>query len=153
MAGYDMKKYLICLFALSTCASSYAADIVGVWRSIDDKTGFAKALVEIKQESDNTYSGTIIKIIPRPNYTPKEFCQRCPEPYTNKRILGLTVINGLKQSENRPNVYDSGKILDPLSGNIYSNKAKISADGRRLTMRGYIGVSLLGRSQTWLREE
>ncbi len=46
----------------------------------------------------------------------------------------------------------SRRLLDPLSGRIYRCKAKLSPDGRRLTMRGYVGVSMLGRSQSWIRE-
>lgn len=138
---------------LSLSVFAQANDIEGTWRSIDDRTGFSKGLVEIKKEADGTYSGTIIKVIPRPGYTPKETCQRCPAPYTDKPMIGLKVLTGLKDVPNKPGHYDGGKILDPLSGKIYSDKARLSSDGRRLTMRGYVGVSLLGRSQTWMREQ
>ncbi|WP_168379875.1 DUF2147 domain-containing protein, partial [Acinetobacter cumulans] len=49
--------------------------------------------------------------------------------------------------------YSGGKIIDPLSGNIYSTKAKLSSNGKRLTLRGYVGVSALGRSQTWIKAD
>ncbi len=147
-----MKNWTLGLVCLMSCAMSHAADVAGIWRTIDDRTGFSKALVEIKKQPDGSYTGTIIKIIPRPNYTPKELCQHCPAPYTDKPILGLTVLWGLKADPNRPNQYTGAQVLDPLSGKIYKGKAKVNADNRQLTMRGYVGISALGRSQTWIRE-
>ncbi|RYY77989.1 MAG: DUF2147 domain-containing protein [Moraxellaceae bacterium] len=147
-----MKKWLLGLVCVMTSVLSHASDIAGVWRTIDDRTGFSKALVEIKKQPDGSYTGTIIKIIPRPNYTPKEFCQHCPAPYTDKPILGLTVLWGLKPDPNRPNQYTGAQVLDPLSGRIYKGKAKVNADNRQLSMRGYVGISALGRSQIWIRE-
>jgi uncharacterized protein (DUF2147 family) len=136
------------------CASfAQAADLSGTWRTIDDKTGFSKGLIEIKKDSTGAYNGSIIKVIPRPGYTPKETCQNCPAPYTNKPMVGLTVLSGLQQDPNNDKNFINAKVLDPLSGKIYKGKAKLSSDGRRLTMRGYVGISALGRSQTWIRED
>lgn len=136
------------------CASfAQAADISGTWRSIDDKTGFSKAIIEIKKDSNGVYQGKIIKLIPRPGYTPKETCQKCPAPFTNKPTVGLNILMDLEQDPKKDNNFINGKVLDPLSGNIYSTKVRLSSDDRRLSIRGYVGVSALGRSQTWLREE
>ncbi len=126
--------------------------IEGNWRTIDDKTGFAKAIVRIQKVSNNTYEGTITRIIPRPDYVPKVYCQNCPKPFTDKPILGLHVIWGLRDDPDRPRQYKSGRVLDPLSGHIYNAKARLSGDNRRLLMRGFIGFSALGRTQTWIRE-
>ncbi len=128
-----------------------AKDITGTWRYIDDKTGEAKGLVKIEKQSNGTYAGTALKITPRPGYTPKEFCTNCPAPYTNKPIVGLQVISGLK-TENQVN-YTNGRIIDPVSGKIYSLKGHLSADSKKLFLRGYLGISAMGRSQTWLRVE
>ena len=128
-----------------------AKDITGTWRYIDDKTGEAKGLVKIEKQSNGTYAGTALKITPRPGYTPKEFCTNCPAPYTNKPIVGLQVISGLK-TENQVN-YTNGRIIDPVSGKIYSLKGHLSADGKKLFLRGYLGISAMGRSQTWLSVE
>jgi uncharacterized protein (DUF2147 family) len=145
---------LTCLMTL-TASFAHAADtdLSGLWRNIDDKTGFAKGIVRMNKEADGTYSGTIIKTLPRPDYTPKEFCQKCPAPYTDKPIIGLKVLTGLKVDPTKPNHYQDATILDPLSGRIYKAKARLSPDGRRLSMRGYVGVSMLGRSQSWFRED
>ena len=136
---------------LSANSAVFAQDLTGTWQQIDDKTGSPKAIIDIRKESDGTFTGKITKITPRPGYTPRETCVDCPAPYTNKPILGLDVLTGLKASGSSN--FISGKILDPLSGKIYSTKAKLSPNGNRITLRGYIGVSALGRSQTWIRHD
>lgn len=146
-----MRK-LISALALSSLSSlAFANDLSGLWQNIDDKTGSPKALLEIRKDNKGTFTAKVIKITPRSGYTPKETCVGCPAPYTNKPILGLDVLTGLRESS--ANNYDQGKILDPLSGKVYSTKAKLSPNGKRLTLRGYVGVSALGRSQTWIRQD
>lgn len=75
----------------------------------------------------------------------------CPAPYTNKPILGMDVVTGLKHGEGLN--YTNGRILDPNTGKIYSMKAKLSSNGKRLHLRGYLGVSALGRNQIWIRND
>ncbi|OTG80048.1 DUF2147 domain-containing protein [Acinetobacter sp. ANC 4648] len=146
----NIKLFSTCLL-LSMSNLIFAQDISGLWQSIDDKTGAPKGIVELKKDSNGTYTGTIIKVTPRVGYTPKELCVNCPAPYTNKKIIGINAITGLRHIEG--NDYSDGKILDPNSGKIYSLKAKLNPNGKRLQLRGYIGVSILGRSQTWIRIE
>ncbi|MDH0029656.1 MULTISPECIES: DUF2147 domain-containing protein [unclassified Acinetobacter] len=144
---YSKLVTFFVLFGLSQLA--FAQDITGIWQSIDDLTGAPKGQVEIIQEADGTYTGKIIKITPRTGYTPKEFCTGCPTPYTNKPILGLNAITKLKHKKDL--TYTGGRILDPNSGRVYSLTAKLSTNGQRLHLRGYVGVSVLGRSQIWIR--
>ena len=147
-----MTKQLIGALLLSAVSSfSFAEDIIGLWQSIDDKTGAPKALVEIRKEADNTYAGKVVKLTPRAGYTPKETCVDCPAPYTNKPIIGLDVVTGLKSTDGLN--YTSGRILDPNTGKLYSMKAKLSSNGKRLHLRGYLGISALGRNQIWIRAE
>ena len=108
-------------------------DIVGQWRTIDDKTGFSKAIVEIKKDGNGTYTGKIIEIIPRPGYIPKTHCQKCPAPFTNQPILGLAVLNDMKQAD-KTGEWEGGTILDPLNGRIYKSRIKLNSSGTRLTM-------------------
>ena len=144
-----MAKQLIGVLLLSAVSSfSFAEDIIGLWQSIDDKTSAPKGLVEIRKEND-TYVGKIIKVTPRAGYTPKETCVNCPPPYTNKPIIGLDVVTGLKSTDGLN--YTSGRILDPNTGKLYSLKAKLSSNGKRLHLRGYLGISALGRNQIWIR--
>ena len=144
-------KILTALVFSSLSSLAFAQDITGTWKNIDDKTGSSKAVLEIRQESNGTFTAKVIKITPRPGYTPKESCVNCPAPYTNKPILGMDVLTGLKYVEGLN--FNGGKIIDPLSGNIYSMKAKLSANGKRLNLRGYVGISALGRSQTWIKND
>ncbi|CAB1209938.1 DUF2147 domain-containing protein [Acinetobacter bouvetii] len=144
-------KILTAVVFSSLTSLAFANDITGMWKNIDDKTGSSKAILEIRQEANGTYTAKIIKITPRPGYTPKETCVNCPAPYTNKPILGLDILTGLKATDD--NNFVNAKVLDPLSGKIYSGKAKLSTNGKRLTLRGYVGVSALGRSQTWIKQD
>jgi len=144
-------KILTAVVFSSLSSLAFAQDITGTWKNIDDKTGSSKAILEIRQESNGTFTAKVIKITPRPGYTPKETCIKCPAPYTNKPILGMDVLTGLKYVEGLN--FSGGKIIDPLSGNIYSMKAKLSPNGKRLNLRGYVGISALGRSQTWIKND
>ncbi|MFH7766732.1 DUF2147 domain-containing protein [Acinetobacter sp. BSP-28] len=148
-----MKKNIFFAAFVSVVFSGnlLANDLTGTWKTIDDKTGSAKAILEMRQESNGTYTAKIIKVTPRPGYTPKETCVNCPAPYTDKPILGLDILTGLKPSGD--NQFINAKVLDPLNGKIYSGKAKLSSNGKRLTLRGYVGVSALGRSQTWIKQD
>ena len=144
-------KTLTALVFSSLSSLAFANDITGLWKNIDDKTGSSKAVLEIRQENNGTYTAKIVKVTPRPGYTPKEYCIDCPPPYTNKPILGLDILTGLKYDGD--NNFINAKVLDPLSGKLYSGKAKLSPNGKRLTLRGYVGISALGRSQTWIKSE
>lgn len=147
----NIIKPILSAILFSTTSLAFAQDISGTWRYIDDKTGEAKGIVKIEKQSNGTYAGTVQKITPRPGYEPKEFCEQCPPPFKNKPILGLQVISDLKTTNHVD--YTDGKIIDPVSGKIYRLKARLSPNGKALFLRGYIGVSALGRNQTWLRSE
>jgi uncharacterized protein (DUF2147 family) len=150
-----MKKIISLSFFTGLVIASTAAlaqDISGTWQQIDDKTGSPKAVIEIRKESNNTFTGKIVKITPRPGYTPRERCNNCPAPYTNQPILGMEILKGLKQVEGSTS-YEKGRVIDPLSGKFYDAKMKLNASGKRLSLRAYLGVSALGRNQTWLRIE
>lgn len=118
------KNVLMGVFAsFIFSGSAFASDLTGIWQSIDDKTGSPKALIEITKAENGSFTGKIIKVTPRPGYTPKTMCVNCPAPYTNKPLVGLEVIHGLKHVEN--NNYADGRILDPLTGKMYSLKATV----------------------------
>ena len=141
----------ISTFIFSTFIYANQPDIVGTWRSIDDKTGFSKGIVEIKKDKDGVYTGTIIEVIPRPGYTPKSTCTGCPAPYTNQPIVGLQVLTNMRSDPKNPGEYIGGQILDPVSAKLYKSHLKLNAAGTRLTVRGFIGFQVIGRNQMWLR--
>ncbi len=144
---------------LSAACATESDPILGYWRTIDDTTGFAKAVVQVQNTENGTYSATIVATLARPDYTPAKQCHNCPAPFTDREIIGLPVLWNLRTSDktgsNTENTYTNGYVIDPLSGKIYQSEAKVSRDGRRLTLRGHIvGMPLMGqgRTQTWLRE-
>ena len=149
-----MKKSLIALACFGLLSSlTHAADLTGIWRTIDDKRGIVRAHIQIEKQADGSYTGTLIEDFPAAGETPLTKCNNCPAPYTNKPIIGLTVLKNLKADPENPNVYMGGSVLDPRGGKIYHGKAKLNASGNKMTLRGYMGISIVGRSQTWIRQE
>ena len=143
-------KLTVALICSALGSFALAQDITGTWKNIDDKTGSSKAILEIRQEANGTYTAKIVKVTPRPGYTPKDTCINCPAPYTNQPILGMDILKGLQQVKDSNN-YEKGRVIDPLAGRIYDAKIRLNSTGKRLTLRAYMGVSTLGRSQTWIR--
>ena len=137
------------------CASltTFAASIEGYWKSIDDRTGEQQSIVEIRKGADGRYHGKIAYRYPVPGGAALINCTKCPPPYTNQPLLGLEIFSGFKEDPNKRNAYVDGKILEAKSGKIYKAKANLSADGKRLRLRGYVGVSALGRTQVWIRTD
>lgn len=146
------KKIVLATIASTFASFAAAQDLTGTWQNIDDKTGTPKAIIVIDQENDGTYTGKIVKVTPRPGYTPREKCNNCPAPYNNQPILGMKVLTGLKHASGSKN-YVNGRIIDPLAGKIYDAKVRLNSTGKRLTLRASIGVSALGRNQTWIRQD
>ncbi|PJE80482.1 hypothetical protein CI610_00508 [invertebrate metagenome] len=137
-----------CLLAVSS--SLFAAinnSPVGLWKTIDDNTGEAKSLVYIQQQDDKLI-GTVKKILT----TGKQdsLCIECKGDLKDQKIEGMTIIWDMQPKED-PEKYDNGKILDPETGKIYSANMTVQNNGENLKVRGYIGFSLLGRSQIWER--
>lgn len=146
-------KFAICL--IFACSNSFvsASDISGVWKTIDDQTGYSRGDVTIVKNSDGSYSGKLTAIRTLPYKALVETCVKCKGHLKNAPLVGLEIVKDFKQNPNNPNEYLNGTVLDPLSGNVYKGKAKLNTTGKRLTMRGYIGVSALGRNTTWIRAE
>ncbi len=138
--------FLVSLMLLGFIPLALAASNspLGTWTTIDDKTGKKRAVVRITQ-SDGKLYGTIEKVYKQPGDV--GICSKCPGNFKNKKILGLTFLYGL--SKQGKNVWGGGQILDPKTGKIY--RAKITLRGNKLYVRGYMGISLLGRTQVWVR--
>lgn len=122
---------------------------VGVWKMIDDKTGNPRSLIRITQAGDE-YQGTIEKGL-LPTDREDDVCAKCPGARKGQRMLGMAILTGLKRTGNGE--YGGGEILDPDEGKTYRVKLTLKDNGSKLDVRGYIGVSLFGRTQTWLRVE
>ncbi|MCD7040060.1 MULTISPECIES: DUF2147 domain-containing protein [Pseudomonas] len=122
---------------------------VGLWQNIDDVSGKPRALVRIT-ESDGTLRGNIEKVFPAPNEDQNPKCKKCEGVNKDAPVVGLTILTGLRKDGEE---YTGGQILDPDNGKVYSSKVQLTDGGKKLNVRGYIGVPVLGRSQTWVRQE
>lgn len=140
---------------LLTAASAFAATDtpVGTWKTIDDETNQAKSIVEIT-ENNGELQAHIVKLL---NRSPQDIardgetalCKQCDGERKDKPIEGMNIMWGVTRDDD---VWDGGKILDPKSGKVYKVKLTLKDGGQKLDVHGYIGFSLLGRSQTWTRE-
>lgn len=140
------NAFSILFLIFFTVSSVYAvASPVGFWKTIDDATNEPRAIVEIK-EVDQKLFGHIVKTFPREGDKPE--CSECPGDKKNKPIVGLEIIWDLKKDGDE---YTGGHILDPKNGKIYKAKIAMIENGEKLKVRGFIGFSLLGRTQTWLK--
>lgn len=142
-----MKKLLLAtlIFAVS---NAIAATPVGLWKTIDDVTGQPKSIVSINESADHQLTGKVIKLFK----DPKRLCTACEGENHNKPIVGLTVMHGLKPSKEQ-GLWEEGEILDPKTGKVYHCTLRVLENGNKLQVRGYIGLPLFGRSQTWERVE
>ena len=121
----------------------------GLWKTIDDSSGQVKGLVRIR-DVNGRFDGKIEKIFPKPGEDPAPRCDKCDGTRKNQPVLGMTILWGLARQADD---YQGGEILDPENGKVYRAKMKLIDGGKKLEVRGFIGVSLFGRSQIWLREE
>jgi uncharacterized protein (DUF2147 family) len=129
--------FLVTLFAQSQT-------VLGRWKTIDDETGKAKGIVEIYEQSGKIY-GKVVDILEQENK--KRGCENCSGDDKNKPILGMIIIKALSKEDAE---YTNGKILDPKNGKLY--KCYITLETKdKLKVRGYIGISLFGRTQYWYR--
>ena len=136
------------LLAAGLVTQAAAQSPAGRWRTIDDKTGQVKSIVNLWVQ-DGVLYGRVEKIInPDPN-NPEHKCMHCPGDLDNKPVVGLQFLWGLKQAGNE---WNGGYILDPDNGTTYKCLIALEDKGKKMKVRGFIGFSLLGRSQTWTRE-
>lgn len=139
-----MNVRLVIIFVMLFSVSfAQKHTITGKWKTIDDETGKAISVVEIFEKQGKVYGKVIELLNPGDR---NRTCEKCDGDDRNRPVMGLMVIKGL--------IWDgegyNGKILDPKHGKIY--KCIVSLESRdKLKVRGYIGISLLGRTQYWQR--
>ncbi len=142
----------LCAGMLLAAANAFsdAGSPAGLWRTVDDKTGKERSLIRIT-ETSGVYEGKVEKLLNRqPDDDPDNLCRKCEGARKDQPVVGMTILWGLKKDGDQ---YSGGEILDPKNGKIYRAKMKLVDNGAKLEVRGFIGVSLFGRSQTWVREE
>jgi uncharacterized protein (DUF2147 family) len=120
---------------------------VGLWRSIDDKTGQPKAEIRISADVGGVLTGVVEKSL-KPSAEPN--CDLCADDRKGKPKLGMEIIRGAKKAEGKE-VWEGGKILDPDNGKEYTLRLTPIEDGKKLEVRGYIAFFF--RTQTWIRTQ
>ena len=141
------------LLALSCTLPSLAlaqdATPVGLWKNIDDITGKPKALIRIT-DNKGELRGQIEKLFLAPGADPNPRCRLCQGANKDAPVIGMVFMSGLHKIGDE---YSGGEILDPDDGKVYRSKMTLVEGGKKLNVRGYIGVPLFGRSQVWVRQD
>ncbi len=130
-------------------AFAQSASPAGLWKTVDDATKQEKSLIRI-QESGGVFTGTLVKLL-GPGASTDARCTRCSDARKDQPIVGLTLITGV--TRDAEGVWAGGEILDPGNGKTYRVRLTLDDGGKELRVRGYLGVPLLGRTQTWIRVE
>jgi uncharacterized protein (DUF2147 family) len=146
-----LKKAAIA-FVLATASVLAMAQStpVGLWRTIDDDGKTEKSTVRITS-NNGVLSGKVEHITDPAKAN--EVCSKCEDDRKDKPIVGMTIINDVKQDAEESNVWAGGLILDPAKGSTYKVRLKLIDGGKKLEVRGYIGSPMFGRTQTWIRAE
>ena len=141
---------LAAIVSLIGASASRAGDVtspLGAWTTIDDSSGKARGVVRIYLESGK-YFGKLEKSF-RPGAETRR-CTQCVDERKDKPVLGLVIIRNMTPGDEG---YSGGDILDPDNGSVYHCKFTLENGGMKLRVRGYIGISLFGRTQVWERAE
>ena len=133
----------------SVMTSAYASPptIAGIWQQIDPGTGLVGGLISFKVKGE-LWEGYIVKMYPKPGDPENPVCSGCTDDRKDQPVLGLRLIQNAKRDGLS---YEGGSILDPRNGSQYSVELTLSPDNQTLTVRGYVGLTLFGQSQTWKR--
>ena len=150
MAGLALRLALGFVVSGLAALPVQAADTAaGVWAQVDDKSGRVRSHVRIAEQGGR-YHGTILRFFPGAGEPAAPVCDQCPGRLKNHPIVGLRFLIGLVR---KGSDYTGGQLIDPETGQTYQGQVTLGPDGRSLTLRGYVGSPIFGRSQTWRRGE
>ena len=144
----SMTIAVVVLLGVGTLAAPAAEPTaVGLWEQVDESSGKTESWFKIS-ERNGVYEGNVVKIFPKPGEDENFVCSKCEGSEKGAPVLGLTLIKGMQRNGL---AYENGTIMDPRDGAVYRALMKLSPDGGKLEVRGYLGISLFGRTQVWNR--
>ena len=143
-----MKIALVTVILLTafTVVGQPASSPVGLWQTVNER-GEREGLVRIVEVAGEL-RGAVVEVYSPPAPNAQPLCEACSGERKNQPVVGMQILAGLRWDGEQ---YSGGEILDPDNGKVYRCLLRVIDEGRRLEVRGYIGVSLFGRTQTWLR--
>lgn len=145
-------RFCLSFSLLLLVGSLMAQSPVGIWKTIDDETQQAKSHVQIYRVGNKLF-GKVIKLIRQPGEDPDPVCEECDEddPRYMKKVKGMVILKNLvREDEGEDDAWENGEILDPKNGKVYDCDIEL-VEANKLKIRGYIGITLFGRTQYWYR--
>lgn len=139
-----MRSFFCSLFFIGLAFNASGQNIIGKWKTIDDKSGKFRSVIEVS-ERNGKIIGKVVQMFLEPHEPKDPVCEECDEEDVRykRRILGMEVLEAKKEGNEI-----KGEILDPENGNVY--RCKMWLEGKELKLRGYLGPFF--RTQTWVRE-
>ncbi|MEN8123978.1 MAG: DUF2147 domain-containing protein [Bacteroidota bacterium] len=142
-----MKKlFTFSMLLFISITTSNAQSVTGKWYSIDSETNAKKSIIEVYQQNNKIYA-KILELVKEEDKG--KLCDKCEGKNHNKPIEGMVILDGLSKDGDE---WSGGKILDPKNGSIYKCYIEL-VEKNKLKIRGYIGFSLIGRTEYWYREK